>query len=75
MTRRSSKTRHSGWTPERRRRQAELIRTWKPWLQATGPKTDAGKQRVSQNALRTGEHSHELRAANALLRAAWNNEG
>jgi hypothetical protein len=31
------------WTKERRARQAELIRTWKPWTRSTGPRTAAGK--------------------------------
>lgn len=39
-----------GWTPERRARQAKLIRNWKPWERATGPKTEAGKARISRNA-------------------------
>ena len=33
----------NGWTPERRARQAELIRQWRPWEKSTGPKTEAGK--------------------------------
>lgn len=40
----------NGWTPERRARQAELIRKWKPWEQSTGPKTAEGKAKSSQNA-------------------------
>ena len=39
----------NGWTPERRARQAELIRTWKPWEKSTGARTEAGKAKVSQN--------------------------
>ena len=27
----------NGWTLERRKRQAELIRQWKPWAKSTGP--------------------------------------
>ena len=37
-------------TPERRARQAVLIRTWKPWQQATGPRTPDGKAIASRNA-------------------------
>ena len=37
------------WTPEARQRQAELIRSWKPWTHSTGAKTEAGKAIVSQN--------------------------
>lgn len=40
----------NGWTPERRRRQAELIQRWKPWERSTGPTTAEGKERVAQNA-------------------------
>jgi hypothetical protein len=43
----------NGWTPERRARQASLIRTWKPWEKSTGPKTDEGKAIVSQNHLKS----------------------
>lgn len=44
----------SGWTQERRQRQAELIRGWKPWEQSTGPKTIEGKGKVSRNAWKGG---------------------
>ena len=30
------------------------MRRWKPWLYTTGPKTPAGKARVSKNALKHG---------------------
>lgn len=45
----------TGWSMERRRRQAELILTWRPWEQSTGPRTEAGKQTVSRNAWRGGQ--------------------
>lgn len=45
-----SPRRQSGWTPERRARQAEAIRSWKPWAKSTGPRTAAGKARAAQNA-------------------------
>lgn len=32
------------WTPEQMARRAELIRTWNPWVQSTGPSTQAGKK-------------------------------
>jgi len=38
-----------GWTDERRARQAELIRSWRPWTRSTGPRTEAGKAVASQN--------------------------
>jgi hypothetical protein len=60
------------WTPERRARQAELIRTWKPWKAATGPRTDEGKAGSSRNAFRGGRLARlrELRCkVNDLLKA------
>jgi hypothetical protein len=42
----------NGWTPERRARQAKLIQQWRPWEMSTGPKTQAGKERISQNAFK-----------------------
>jgi hypothetical protein len=41
----------NGWTPERRAKQAEAIKRWKPWERSTGPKTDVGKNRSSRNAV------------------------
>lgn len=45
--------RHSmanGWTPERRARQAAMIRQWQPWRMSTGPTSDEGKARAACNA-------------------------
>ena len=44
----------NGWTPERRARQAALIRTWRPWEQSTGPRTDEGKARTARNGDKGG---------------------
>ena len=57
----------NGWTPERRARQAELIRIWKPWQRATGPRTAEGKARVSQNSYRGGVRP-KMRALALTLR-------
>ena len=57
----------NGWTPERRARQAELIRTWKPWEKATGPTSPEGKAKVSRNAY-TGGHWKLMRELRAALR-------
>ncbi len=44
----------NGWTSARRARQAELIRQWRPWEKATGPRTQEGKATVARNAYRGG---------------------
>lgn len=56
------------WTPERRARQAALIRTWKPWEQASGPRTPEGKAKASRNAWRGG-HRQMLRDLSKLVNA------
>ncbi|MFM0644527.1 hypothetical protein PQR14_09355 [Paraburkholderia bryophila] len=61
------------WTPERRAKQAEAIKRWKPWERSTGPKSDEGKEVSSQNGLKHGMRSREWlerqREMNDLLRA------
>ena len=56
------------WTPERRARQAELIRQWMPWAKSTGPKSLEGKQRVSKNAW-TGGHRQQMRELTKVVNA------
>ena len=56
-----------GWTEERRRRQAEIIRQNKPWEKSTGPKTQKGKNRVALNALKHGRDSQMMRSYSAAL--------
>ena len=48
-------TKPPGWKPERRARQAELIRQWKPWARSTGPQSAAGKATVSRSAFKGGD--------------------
>ena len=50
----------AGWSPERRARQAELIRAIKPWKMSTGPRTAAGKARTAANALKHGFRSRSF---------------
>jgi hypothetical protein len=57
----------NGWTEERRRKQSELIQTWKPWEQSTGPKTKEGKNKSSQNAYK-GAVRPLIRQLGRLLR-------
>ena len=57
----------NGWSAERRTRQSELIRRWKPWERSTGPKTPMGKAKVCQNAFKGGWRQ-KLRELQRLLR-------
>jgi len=43
---------------------AQLIRQWQPWKQSTGPRTEGGKAKVSQNAFKGGwrQQFKDLRA-------------
>lgn len=58
----------NGWTPERRKRQAEMIKNWKPWEQSTGPKTPEGKEASKMNAQRHGAYSADMKTLRRLLR-------
>jgi len=61
----------NGWTPERRVRQAELIRSWRPWERSTGPHTSEGKARASLNAYKGATRDETravMRVLNELLR-------
>ena len=61
----------NGWTPERRARQAALIRTWRPWDRSTGPCTEAGKAKASRNAHKAGGRESErdnIRTFNRYMR-------
>jgi hypothetical protein len=46
----NQRTRKSGWSPERRARQAAAIHRWTPWTKSTGPRTLVGKAVSSRNA-------------------------
>jgi hypothetical protein len=41
---------NTGWTPERRAKQAAAIRQWQPWSKSTGPRTPLGKSIASSNS-------------------------
>jgi len=57
----------NGWTPERKKRAAELIRRWKPWGKSTGPKTDHGKATVSRNSFKHGARNAETLRVRRIL--------
>jgi len=57
----------NGWTPQRRARQSELIRIWKPWERSTGPRTEVGKAVVAGNAWKDGTRA-VLRELSKVLR-------
>jgi len=56
----------NGWTPERRARQAVLIRNWRPWKRSTGPRTALGKHASSRNAWAGGVRSQLRELARTL---------
>lgn len=66
----------NGWTDARRKRQAMLIQSWKPWERSSGPKSAEGKAKVARNALKHGARSkgeivrqRELRVVLRAIRA------
>ena len=59
----------NGWTPERRKRQAESIKNWRPWDKATGPKTPEGKAASKMNGYKGGTWK-QIREAQKALNAA-----
>ena len=65
----------SGWTPERRKRQATLIRGCNPWTRPPGPSPPEGKARTRMNAYTGGRWLmlRELaRLVNAEVKASKN---
>jgi hypothetical protein len=58
----------NGWTPERRAKQAALIRTWRPWDRSTGPRTAQGKAAAAKNADKGGRWAAEREELRALKR-------
>lgn len=58
----------TSWTPERRARQSALIRVWKPWERATGPRTLEGKAAAARNAFKGG-HRQMLRELARMVNA------
>jgi hypothetical protein len=54
------------WTSERRAKQSQAIRQWKPWAKSTGAKTPKGKAVVSRNAFKGGHRPHLRKLAKDL---------
>ena len=48
-----------GWSKERREKQSLRIKTSRPWERATGPRTQEGKKKSSQNAWKGRGHKKE----------------
>ena len=57
----------NGWTVERRQRQAELIRHWKPWELSTGPRSEAGKQASAQRGFK-GAMREQIQLVSSVLK-------
>jgi len=55
------------WTEERRRKQAEIVKKTEPTRHSTGPRSKAGKARVSQNAYKHGMRGGIYRQVSSLL--------
>ena len=49
------------WTESQKEKQRTLIQQWQPWRQSTGAKTEQGKTKVSQNALKHGNFTAAAR--------------
>mgnify|MGYP001244298902 CR=1 FL=1 len=52
----------NGWTQERRQKQSEAIKRWKPWEKSTGAKTSKGKEKSKMNAYKHGARSEWFKA-------------
>jgi hypothetical protein len=58
---------NNGWTPERRKRQSEMIMQWKPWTKSTGFKSQEGKAVSKMNAYKHGLYGSKIKSLHALL--------
>ena len=47
----------TGWTNERRKKQSEAIRAWKPWKGSVGQTSREGKSRAAKNSYKHGARS------------------
>lgn len=44
----------NGWTVERKKRQSEMIKLWRPWERSTGPRTEDGKEASARRGYKGG---------------------
>lgn len=56
----------SAWTPERRKKQSEVVHRWTLWNSSTGPKTEGGKRASAYRGLKHGRRSASVHAAGAI---------
>jgi hypothetical protein len=61
----------NGWTQERRLKQSEAIKSWKPWEKSTGAKTIEGKGKSKMNAYKHGGRGSELIRTKTNLNSIW----
>ncbi len=54
------------WMIKDKRRQAQLIHHWKPWLKG-GVKTDRGKAISKMNAYKDGRYTQEMRELRKII--------
>ena len=56
------------WTDEQKAKQAELIRSWRPWERSTGPTSDEGKAKASRNRKKSLDRAlQEFQAAQSKV--------
>ena len=57
----------NGWTQERRLKQSEAIKNWKPWEKSTGAKTAEGKEKSKMNAYKHGAYGTQKSCLEILV--------
>ncbi len=56
------------WSEDRRKAQAERMRTLRPWEKTKGPISEEGKKRSSMNALKHGMDSQAIKELRRVLK-------
>ena len=65
-----STPRTPGQSPERREKRRQATLAVRPWVHSTGPRTEAGKQRSSENGRATQTAEMSIRQIRAEVAAA-----